>query len=171
MATRGYKLDKISTIEILEELKKIDDDNTELFYLYVSTSGKEDEEQTDDHSKAPSASKKDQEKAKKDRKKAMDKVHEVILPKVLGPDGWRKVYDKDLELTYKALYFNIIKKDKGEDKKKYIQRVNAIRGRIAEEADKVKKEYDVNFKINSLLSKPFLYDELALEQSMRELSV
>ena len=99
----------------------------------------------------------------------MNKVHKVVLPKVLSIDGWEKVYDKDMKLTYRALYFNIIKKQQGEDDNTYIQRVGKIRQMVAEEADKVKKEYDVNFKINSLLSKPFLYNEEALaEQSMRE---
>ena len=105
----------------------------------------------------------------KARSEAMNKVHKVVLPKVLSEDGWMKVYDKDMKLTYRALYFNIIQKHRDEDDDDYIQRVSKIRTTLAEEANKVKKEYDVNFKINSLLSKPFVYDEQTLlEQSMRE---
>ena len=105
----------------------------------------------------------------KAREKAMCKIHKVTVPTVLSGDGWMKVYDKDMKLTYRALYFNIIQKHQDEDDNAYIQRVNKIRTTLAEEAKKVKKEYDVNFKINSLLSKPFVYDEQALlEQSMRE---
>ena len=106
---------------------------------------------------------------KKAREKAMSKIHKVTVPTVLSKDGWMKVYDKDMKLTYRALYFNIIQKHRDEDDNAYIQRVNKIRTTLAEEAKKVKKEYDVNFKINSLLSKPFVYDEQTLlEQSMRE---
>ena len=105
----------------------------------------------------------------KARQKAMSKFHNVTVPTVLSEDEWMKVYDKDMKLTYRALYFNIIQKHRDEDDNAYIQRVNKIRTTLAEEADKVKKEYDVNFKINSLLSKPFVYDEQTLlEQSMRE---
>ena len=105
----------------------------------------------------------------KARKEAMKKIHKVVLPKVLSEDGWMKVYDKDKKLTYRALYFNIIPKHQDEDDTKHIQRVGKIRITLVEEAKKVKKEYDVNFKINSLLSKPFVYDEPTLvEQSMRE---
>ena len=105
----------------------------------------------------------------KAREKAMSKIHKVTVPTVLNEDGWMKVYDKDMKLTYRALYFNIIQKYRDEDDNAYIQRVNKIRTTLEEEAKKVKKEYDVNFKINSLLSKPFVYDEQTLlEQSMRE---
>ena len=105
----------------------------------------------------------------KARQEAMSKVHNIILPKVLSEGKWMKVYDKDKTLTYRALYFNIIPKHQNEDDNAYIQRVGKIRTTLAEEASKVKKEYDVNFKINSLLSKPFVYDEPTLvEQSMRE---
>ena len=105
----------------------------------------------------------------KARSEAMNKVHKVVLPKVLSGDGWMKVYDKDMKLTYRALYFSIIQKYQDEDDDDYIQRVSKIRTTLAEEADKVKKEYDVNFKINSLLSKPFVYDETTLvKQSMRK---
>jgi len=167
MATGYNKLGKIRTSEILEELKKANGDNTEFFYLYVSTGGEEDEEQMDDHPTAPSSvgGAAVLSASEKTRKKAMNMVHTDILPQVLGPDGWSKVYDKDMKPTYRSLYFNIIKKVQGEDEKSYIQRVSTIRGRIAEEADKVKKKYHVNFKVNSLLSKPFLYDESALEES------
>ena len=238
MATKGNtRLDKISTREILKELEEAKD-NTEFFYLYVSTAGEERKKQTrqlptgqlrltfttededsddtqseeegedeqmeddnadttenisqppssplgedntvnsnnpppslplpeDDQNNPPSSSSslsKD-----KPRNEAMNKVHKVVLPKILGPDGWKKVHDKDMKLTYKALYFNRIKKYQSEDDTTYVQRVAAIRKKIADEADKLKEEHHANFKINSLLSKPFLYDELALaEQTMKE---
>ena len=105
----------------------------------------------------------------KARKEAMITIYTVVLPKVLSGDGWMKVHDKDRKLTYRALYFNIIPKHQDEDDIAYIQRVSKIRTTLTEEANKVKKEYDVNFKINSLLSKPFVYDEPTLvEQSLRE---
>ena len=44
-----------------------------------------------------------------------------------------------------------------------------IRKTLAEEVDKVRENYNVDFKINSLLSKPFIYDEPTLaEQSVSE---
>ena len=220
------KLDRISTKEILQKLKAVDGDNTEFFYLYVSTAGKErrrqkrkelprgqqrlnfpplpsedeesddaendddDDDQMDDDDhmdddgdrmgddttsqpisppdgdmvqNSPSLSK------DKARSEAMNKVHKVVLPKVLSTDGWGKVYDKDMKLTYRALYFNIIRKHHNENDNTYIQRVSKIIKTLKGEADQVMKEYDVNFKFNSLLSKPFLYDELALlEQSRRQ---
>ena len=107
--------------------------------------------------------------SKKDREGAMEKVHTHILPSLLKPLGWKKVYDKDLKITYRALYFNTIEKKLNENNTSHIQRVGKIRERIREEADKLKMKHGVNFKINSLLSKPILYDEQALEElSMRE---
>ena len=104
----------------------------------------------------------------KTRKEAMTHVHKVILPSLLGPEGWKKVLDKDTKLTYRALYFNIIRQCSDEEELAYIQRVGQIRHKIAGEAKKVMEEHRVNFKINSLLSKPFLYNEKALEeQSIR----
>ena len=102
--------------------------------------------------------------SKTDREVAMEKVHKSILPKVLKSlHGWKKVYDKDLKIIYRALYFNVIEKQPNEDDIAHIQRVGRIRERIREEADKLKTQYGVNFKINSLLSKPILYDEEALK--------
>ena len=101
----------------------------------------------------------------------MNKVHKIVVPNVLSTGGWRKVHDKDMRLTYRALYFNTITKHQNEDDNDYIQRVGKIRKTLADEAHKVKEEYHVNFRMNSLLSKPFLYDEEALvEQSIREQS-
>lgn len=37
---------------------------------------------------------------------------------------------------------------------------------MAEEVDKVKEEYGVNFKTSTLLSKPFLYDESTLQEQL-----
>ena len=105
----------------------------------------------------------------KARSEAMNKVHKVVLPKVLTEDGWMKVYDKDMKLTYRALYFNCIPKDLDEDDNAYIRRVGKVRKTLAEEVDKVKEDYNVDFKINSLLSKPFIYDEPTLaEWSVKE---
>ena len=105
----------------------------------------------------------------KARSEAMNKVHKVVLPKVLTEDGWKKVYDKDMKLTYRALYFNCIPKDLDEDDDAYIRRVGKVRKTLAEEVDKVKEDYNVDFKINSLLSKPFIYDEPTLaERSVSE---
>jgi len=103
------------------------------------------------------------------RQEAMIYVHNTILPLILEPEGWKKVVDKDTKLTYRALYFNIIKKHPGEDvQATYIPRVGMIRHKIAKKVQELKDERQVNFKINSLLSKPFLYDEEALaEQTMR----
>ena len=42
MAARNKELEKISTTEILQELRKVNGDNSEFFYLYVSTSECED---------------------------------------------------------------------------------------------------------------------------------
>ena len=39
------KLDKISTGEILQKLKEADGNNTEFFYLYISTAGEERKKQ------------------------------------------------------------------------------------------------------------------------------
>ena len=46
----------------------------------------------------------------KPRQKTMSYVHNTILPLVLEPKGWKKVVDKDTTVTYRALYFNIIKR-------------------------------------------------------------
>ena len=101
----------------------------------------------------------------KAREKAMQYyVHSTTLPLILEPEGWKKVVDKDTGLTYKALYFNAIKKCPDEDKNKSNQRVARIRYKIDEEAKKLMDERKVNFKINSLLSRPFRYDEEALEE-------
>ena len=94
----------------------------------------------------------------KKREVAMGKVHKDILPAVLKPLGWKKVYDKDLKITYRALYFNVIEKQPNEDDISHIRRVGEIRERIRQEADKLKTQDGVNFKINSLLSRPLLYD-------------
>ena len=208
MASGGStRLEKISTREILEQLKQANGDYTSFFYLYVSTGGVEHKRQKkrqlppgqqtldrflatdsvsddtesdgnddgDEHmdsstsqsvtspSSDPSLS------GSKQQEVAMEKVHKNILPTVLKPLGWKKVYDKDLKITYRALYFNIIEKQPNEDDISHIWRVGRIRERICEEADKLKTQHGVNFKINSLLSKPLLYDEEALEDmSMRE---
>ena len=252
MATRGerpkvLKLQSITTADILRKLKQVTDkggDNTEFFYLYVSTAGKErkkrqqraqllpqgqqqlcfppqaeedpveddeiidsdeeDDEDTDDQDddrddqdddrdvqddrmdsqdnrtysqddqtganvsfgSQPSLSSPLSPLLSKDkaRQEAMNHVHKVILPSLLGQDGWQKVYDKDTKLTYRALYFNIIEQIRTEDEPTFVQRVGQIRHKIAHEAKTLMKDRGVNFKINSLLSKPFLYNEKALEE-------
>ena len=105
----------------------------------------------------------------KARKQAMSKVHNTILPGLLCPHGWQKVHDKDQKINYRALYFNTIEKKQNEDDIAHIQRVAQYREMIREKVDTFKKERGVNFKIDSLLSRPLLYDPGALqEQSMRE---
>ena len=62
-------------------------------------------------------------------------------------------------------YFNIIPKQTGEEDKDYIKRVAQIKDTIAEEVKKAKQLYNnPNFKTNCLLSKPFLYDGMALDE-------
>ena len=182
--TKEYEIGYITTTQIVEKLEEYKHDNTEFFYLYVSTARDDEEKpvpmETDPPSlpeaalphqysesrtlpifysiTEPSAPPDDA--PKKIREKMMDKVHKEILPKVLAPLGWRKVCDKDMTSTYRALYFNIIPKDEDEDDDKYIRRVSQVRSMLADEADKLKKtesKFKVNFKINSLLSKPFRY--------------
>ena len=95
------------------------------------------------------------------REKAIRDVHRKILPKLLcNAHGWQKVYDKDEKITYRSLYFKI------EDN---IQKAAKYRDIVREEVEKFKEERGVNFKVNSLLSRPLRYDKPALEeQSMRE---
>ena len=92
-------------------------------------------------------------------------VHEVILPDVLRPHGWKKVYDKDSKLTYQALYFGIIQRQPGEDENAHNRRVGRVRESIREKVITLQEQYGVEFKINSLLSKPILYNELAPENN------
>ena len=195
----------ITTTEILEELRKRDGDNKELFYLYVSTSGIEvvgereeqqgqqtritdyftsiqndnnddtmdidDDDDDGDTISQPSASVQPSLplSQNKVRQQAMKEIHDQVLPSLLCGEGWRKVVDKDGKNTYRALYFNIIKKNQDKSYIAYIQTVSKVRERIAEAVEKVKTKYKVNFKINSLLSSPLLYDSLALDElSMRE---
>lgn len=98
-------------------------------------------------------------------------VHNKVLPSLLHSEGWRKVVDKDGKPPYRALYFNIISQNQGETEIVHIQRVSKVRERIAQEVKEVMTAFNVNFKTNSLLCKPFLYDSLALEDlSMRTTS-
>ena len=90
-------------------------------------------------------------------KTTRSEVHNDILPEVLRPDGWKKVYDKDSKLTYQALYFAKIERRPGEDENAHHRRVGTIRETIREKVTTLQQESGVNFKINSLLSKPFLY--------------
>ena len=214
---------KISTSEILE-LLRTNSDHTKFFYLYVSTSGREDkrekskplpagqqtldkytqkeveveeveEEVEEDSDDSESSGDGDVEAMdsssqllpvqgnpvaqnspvlpstpiKKPRKDAMNDVHQKILPQLLCPYGWKKVYDTDLKITYRALYFNTIEKQPNEDDITHIQRVGEYRKMISDKVEELKKERGVNFRINSLLSRPLLYDPPTLqEQSMRE---
>ena len=101
---------------------------------------------------------------KEERKKMRNKFRNENIPKVLKlgqKDGWKKVVDKDGKSTYQSLYFNFIAKDEGEDEDSYIQRVNRTRKMLAEEGEKLRAEYPYvkPFKINSLLSKAFVYEE------------
>ena len=192
----------ITTTEILAELRKRDGESKDLFYLYVSTSGIEltgqgREQQVqqrlitdyfsqiqndnnddimddgDETMSQPSASVQPLPRSRNNiRRQVMTQIHDHVLPSLLCPEGWRKVVDKDGKPTYRALYFNAIEKTLGETDIAHIQRVSKVRERIAEEVKKVKTKYKVNFKTNSLLCSPLLYDSLALEElSMREPSM
>ena len=101
---------------------------------------------------------------KKARRAAMNKVHRTTLPKVLYPHGWQKVHDKDLNISYRALFFGTFEKQEGESDKDHILRVGKYRKMVREEVEKVMEENKVKFKINSLLSRPLLYDEQSLEE-------
>ena len=83
-------------------------------------------------------------------------VHEVILPEVLH--GWKKVYEKDSKLTYQALYFGVIVRQPDEDESTHNRRVGRIRETIREKVIALQQQNNVEFKINSLLSKPILYN-------------
>ena len=211
MMASGDELDihKIRTTEIVEELKQAGGDNTNFFYLLVSTSGKEDETRltgqlpkdqpiNDGHYDTESDSEKGETESEEDnddeqmettqpncvlqnpfqptmppeahnsrkkaRKVAMNEVHQRILPDILYPVGWKKVYDKDQKSTYRALYFSNIKREPDEDEITHNRRVGEIRERIREEVKLLQEELNVNFKINSLLSKPILYDKPSPEE-------
>ena len=79
------------------------------------------------------------------------------------------MHDKDMKITYRALYFNTIEKKRNEDDTTHIQRVAKYREIIRKKVEELKSDQGVNFKINSLLSRPLLYDPATLqEQSIRE---
>ena len=197
MATRGMQKPTISTItttEIKEELVRKNGDNTELFYIYVSTSGLDpsppqapsqqilstsdsggvaeqmeidNQQEAQTTTQAPcDESQQHSEDKKKNRRNAMRYVHDFVLPSVLCRDGWRKVVDKDGTTTYQALYYNSsIPKEINEKDKDYVKRVAQIKDTIAEEVKKAKQLHNnPNFKTNCLLSKPFLYDGMALDE-------
>ena len=172
-----WKIEKITTTEILEELTKARGDNTEFFYLYVATGGKDHElpdgdEQMDTHvmplNITTTESTPQPVRPRDPRNDAMEKARR-IQRKVLSRHGWKKVYDKDETVTYRALYFNnTIKKSANDDEITYILHVAEVRDELANEVAKIREKYGVNFKINSLLSKPLLYDKSAIEQLRRQ---
>ena len=99
-------------------------------------------------------------KAKNHRKRAMDEVHQAILPKVLCRDGWKKVYDKDEMPTYRALYFNKIERKPNESEVEHNRRVGEVRVSIREKVKELQaSKPDINFKNNTLLSRAILYDD------------
>ena len=107
--------------------------------------------------------------SRKAKMHAMKQFHKNILPGVLCSHGWKKVYDKDTKIVYRALFFNVTEKLPNEDNISHIWRVSKVREVIHEEANKLKQQYGVNFAVNSLMSKPIVCDEQALEVvSMRE---
>ena len=107
--------------------------------------------------------------SRKAKMRAMKRFHKSILPGVLYPHGWKKVYDKNTKLVYRALFFNVIEKLPNEDDISHIWRVSKVKEVISEEATKLEQQYDVNFAVTSLISKPIVYDQQALEVvSMRE---
>ena len=112
------------------------------------------------------------EEAKKKRDKAMRAVHKKLPNYLYENGGWQKVQDKDKTTSYRALYFNDIKKETGEDEFDHMLRVGECRVLIEKLVDKIKKKkkYNgVNFKVDSLLSKPLLYDEQALKERQKKL--
>lgn len=133
---------KITTKEILQELRT-PQDHTNFFYLYISTSREDENPSTPQNTRA------------------MDKAHKNIRQKVLKPDGWRKVCDNDGKATYRSLYFNTFEKLQDEDDDSQTRRVAQVRKRIESEANEVMLNAGdgVEFKINSLLSRPLRYDE------------
>jgi len=192
MATRKKQkppsFSTITTTEIKDELVRAGGNNNEFFYIYVSTAGKDpnppqappqlpssatdrehvreemevDNQQTTSTNVPPTAS---PEQLKKQRKEAMKTVHDFVLPEVLGTGGWQKVVDKDGTSTYRAIYFKIIPKEVGESDKDHIKRIARVKEIICDEVKKVKQQYNnPNFKTNCLLSKPFLYDGMALDE-------
>ena len=107
---------------------------------------------------------------KKARKVAMNEVHQRILPDILYPVGWKKVYDKDQKSTYRALYFSTSARRPNEDEITHNRRVGEIREKIHEAVKRLQEKYGVNFKINSLLSKPILYDKLSTEEQSQKVA-
>ena len=109
------------------------------------------------------------------RSNAMKKAHDTIQTEVLYPRKWKKVCDKDWKPTYRALYFNTIEKERNEKESgkegeiQHMQRVNEIRKVVQKTAEKVMDDSKVKFKINSLLSRPLLYDEKTLEEQLTSL--
>ena len=153
-------------------------------YTYLSTSSDSDDTESEENNDEPMETDHDttifQSKipvednpslsaSRKARMHAMKQMHESILPRVLYPHGWKRVYDKDMKTVYRALYFNVIERAPNESDISHIQRVSKVRDMICEEANKLKIEHGVNFNVNCLLSKPILYDKQTLEgMSMRE---
>ena len=107
---------------------------------------------------------------KKVRKEVRKQIHDHHLPLLLRSNGWMKVVDKNGKPIHKTLFFNIFEKSQDENDVDHIQKVSKIPQRIAEEMKIVKrkrymKHYNVNFKTNSFLSTPLLYDSLSLEET------
>ena len=134
----------ITTTEIKDKLVQAGDNNTEFFYIYVSTAGRDpdppqhlpssttdreemevDNQQTTSTKLSPAASAPEQ--LKKQRKEAMKTVHDFVLPEVLGARGWKKVVDKDGKSTYRAIYFNTIPKEIDESDKDHIKRIAEVK--------------------------------------------
>ena len=96
--------------------------------------------------------------SRKAKMHVMKQFHKSILPGVLYSHGWKKVYDKNTKVVYRALFFNVIEKLPNEDNISHIWRVSKIRKVICEEANKLKQQYGVNFAVTSLMSKPIVND-------------
>ena len=107
---------------------------------------------------------------KKARKAAMNEVHQKTLPEVLRHENWEKVYDKDLKSTYRALYFSTSVRRPNEDEITHNRQVGEIREKIREAVKRLQEKYGVNFKINSLLSKPILYDKQSTEEQSQKVA-
>ena len=116
------------------------------------------------------AEKKKREKAekKKNREEAMKDVHRKLPKHLYNNGGWQKVQDKDKQTSYRALYFNTIEKEPGEDGIAHMLKVNEHREKIKEFVEKIRQDHGgVNFKIDCLLSRPLFYDKKALEDRQK----
>lgn len=163
----------ISRIEVAVGNK---DEQQQLITKFFPIQDEDDDDTTDDDEDSgtmsqPSASAQlSLSQLKKVRKEVRKQIHDHHLPLLLRSKGWMKVVNKNGKPIHKTLFFNIFEKSQDENDTDHIQKVSKVQQRIAEEMKIVKrnycmKDYNVNFKTNSFLSSPLLYDSLALEET------